>query len=212
MKNKFKNKPNQKQTSKGTIPLTPPNKSWRNQSLKETYPPSALCTNWVKQHEEEPKTILFLFYKETDDWEKFSSITSSLPKAWLPQETGNEALGSSNKAWALTYKHIGEELVDRSERQSSDRASGIFRANHFQKWTKEHIGLNLWEFCKKRNKNEAMPSNKKLSPRKWPFLSVCLDARILSCWINLPPSRLPWIKSHTLYILSVKFLVCSSKN
>lgn len=139
------------------------------------------------------------------DWEKFSSITSSLLKARL------EALGSSNKVWALTYKHIGEELVDRSERQSSDRASGIFRANYFQKWTKEHIGLNLWEFCKKRNRNEEMPSNKKLSPRKWP-LSVSLDARILSCWINLPPSRLPWIKSQTLYILSVKFLVCSSKN
>lgn len=47
------------------------------------------------------------------------------------------------KAWSLTYECIGQELVDRGERQSSDRTSGIFRANHFQKWTKEYIGLNF---------------------------------------------------------------------
>lgn len=117
------------------------------------------------------KTILFLFYKETDSWGKLSSNTSSLPKAWPPWKwQRNERVWSLKKARVLTYERIGQELVDRGECKSSYRASGIFRANYFQKWTKEYIGLNFWELCKKRNEHEEVPSYKKLNVERGHFV------------------------------------------
>lgn len=43
----------------------------------------------------------------------------------------------------LTYKTIGQELVDRGKGKACDWSSGVLRADHFKEGPQENIGFNI---------------------------------------------------------------------
>lgn len=43
----------------------------------------------------------------------------------------------------LTYKTIGQELVDRGKGKACDWSSGVLRADHFKEGPQENVGFNI---------------------------------------------------------------------